>query len=332
MKREDYIMASTITRVYENNLLSRADFQRLIETEDLESFKRALSEVGYSDAANHLNNREEFDNALDNTLFSIYRDYYKMDLDREVIDILTSRYDYHNLKVLVRSNISKKDLSHLLIDFSDYDFKRLEDVIKQTERINKDDKFEVLARKAMRDYEKNGDPQRVDMRVDKAFFENMLDEANKLDAPSITKYVKNAIDVQNINTILRAKSQKHNLNFLREFLIPGGNIDEKVFIENYNYEISDFINLLSGYDIFKNLDLANKRFGDDNEISHFEEEMSSFLADSALSGSKVTYGPEVLFNYLFRKEREIKIIRTIAIGKLNGLSSSDIKERIGELA
>ncbi|EGY80657.1 V-type ATP synthase, subunit C [Peptoniphilus indolicus ATCC 29427] len=44
----------------------------------------------------------------------------------------------------------------------------------------------------------------------------------------------------------------------------------------------------------------------------------------------MTYGPEVLFAYLYARETEIKNIRMILISKLNSTDTNSIRERLRE--
>jgi len=43
------------------------------------------------------------------------------------------------------------------------------------------------------------------------------------------------------------------------------------------------------------------------------------------------YGAEAIFSLLFAKELEIKNLRLILVGKVNGLSADFIKERLREV-
>ena len=88
---------------------------------------------------------------------------------------------------------------------------------------------------------------------------------------------------------------------------------------------------LKKYDIYPTLLNSLDKWKEDDKLLHFREGAENFLDKIAIKGKYVTYGPEVLFSYMLRKEREIQIIRTIAVGKLNGLSPEDIKKRTGEL-
>jgi len=44
----------------------------------------------------------------------------------------------------------------------------------------------------------------------------------------------------------------------------------------------------------------------------------------------VSFGPEPVIAYIFAKENEIKLIRIIMVGKINGIDGEVIRERLRE--
>lgn len=331
MNREDYIQASTTTRVYEKGLLDKVTFNRLLDSDNFEDFKRILAETKYSDAVNVIESRREFDKALDQNLVEMFKEFYKASKDPEVVEILASEYIFHNIKTVIKSHILKEDLTDLLMRITDYNYRGLYQELEESGRASKNMYFHEYINTALDEYEESKDPQRLDMTMDRLQNEYMLCLANRVGSPYIIEYVKNLIDAQNINMTLRGKRQNHRINCVYDFLIEGGNIPRDIYIKYYFEDMDKIIDELKKYDIYPTLLNSLDKWKEDDKLLHFREGAENFLDKIAIKGKYVTYGPEVLFSYMLRKEREIQIIRTIAVGKLNGLSPEDIKKRTGEL-
>ena len=71
----------------------------------------------------------------------------------------------------------------------------------------------------------------------------------------------------------------------------------------------------------------NKQTG---TMSEFERQKDNYFMELVKDVKKVTYGPEVLFAYLYARETEIKNIRMILISKLNSTDTNSIRERLRE--
>lgn len=331
MDREKYIQTSVTTRVYEKYLLDKQTINRLIDSQSLEEFSRVLAETSYSGIVDLIGSRKEFDRALDIKLADMYKKYYKLTNDPEVVEILASKYIFHNLKTVLKSYITKEDLTHLLIPITKYDYAGLYKDLKDNGRTTKQWLFKEAIDRALNEYEESKDPQRLDMTMDTTQNEYMVALAEKLDAPLITEHVRNYIDVQNINMTIRGKRQNHRVNCVADFIIRGGNIPHDLYAGYYFLSIEELVEKLTRYDIYPSLKEGIELTLKDDRLLHIREATVNYLDKLALRGKTVTYGPEVLFSYMLRKEREVQLIRTIVIGKINNLSPEEIRQRTGEL-
>ncbi len=331
MNREEYIQTSATTRVYEKYLLDKTTIDRLIDSTNYDEFKRILAETSYADLANSIKSRDELDEGLDEEANQMYRDYYKMTKDTELVEILTAKYTFHNLKTLLKNRILDEDLMHLILRVNDYDYEGMYAEIMEYGKVGKDRPFSEYINAALNEYNESQDPQRLDMQMDMFQYEYMLELAEKTNSPIIVEYVKNLIDVQNINMTLRAKRQNHRINCVADFLIRGGNIPKDIYTTYYFEDIDEIIKEFKSYNVYNSLKEALDLYEKDNRLLHFRQTTDFYLDNISIRGKRVTYGPEVLFSYMLRKEREIRILRTILIGKINDLTPDEIRERAGEL-
>ena len=115
MDRMDYGQSVVTIRVLEKRLLTRNRLERMIEAETPEEVLKLLGETEYSQDMADIQGSQDYETILKREterVFSIVRSMVK---NTAIVDILSLKYDYHNLKVLLKSKITGKDFSSLLM-------------------------------------------------------------------------------------------------------------------------------------------------------------------------------------------------------------------------
>ena len=74
-----------------------------------------------------------------------------------------------------------------------------------------------------------GDPQKADMRLDRAWFEEMAVTAKESRSPYLQGYVALMADAANLRTAVRASRMGLDEQFVVKALVPGGTVKEEVF-------------------------------------------------------------------------------------------------------
>ena len=64
---------------------------------------------------------------------------------------------------------------------------------------------------------------------------------------------------------------------------------------------------------------------------HVRKTGDNYLISYVKKAGLISFGPEPLVAYLWAKENEIKLIRIVMVGKINGLPADDIKERLRDV-
>jgi V/A-type H+-transporting ATPase subunit C len=179
-------------------------------------------------------------------------------------------------------------------------------------------------------WEKAENPQGIDIAVDKAMFRHMLSLCEKLESGLITDHVKAQIDFYNLKTLLRAKNMKKPAAFVAGCLIAGGEVDESFYSANYNKAPS----ALAPLGFYKSFGAALKKgveeFEKSGNFSQLERLLDNYLIEETKKAKYITYGPEIVYAYLFSKENEIRQVRIVMAGKRNGIRPEALKERLRE--
>ena len=314
--------------VFETRLLDRTKIERMIEAPSAEEALKILNETEYSNILSKAKRVNEYENILSYELKRVYELMYELCPVKDVVDLMSVKYRYHNLKVLLKGKFLSKDLSNLLIDLGIEDLKELKSIID----LDNFDDLKGYTKKAVievvKDFEENKDPQKIDIIVDRYMFDEMKDIKKKLDYKFTDKLVLATIDLTNIRTLIRLKKQGQGREFAAKVLISGGAIDKDTLISIINETPENIITKLSTTiysDIIKE---GIESFKESNSASLLEKLSDNYIMDLMKGARLVTFGPDRILSYIYAKETEIKIIRIIMVGKLNNISQEVIRERL----
>ncbi|WP_315119976.1 V-type ATP synthase subunit C [uncultured Clostridium sp.] len=318
-------------RVLETKLLDKAKLDRMIDSSSAEDALKILGETEYSNYMSSIKRPEDYEELLGGELIRLYQLMYSLSPVKELVDIMSIKYDYHNLKVMIKGKLLNKDLSHLLIPvglinsnklkqmFDNENFKELTNyMIEGIEKVNKS-------------FEEDGDPQKIDIILDGFMYKEMLHRANEIGDDFLSSYFKMIIDLTNIKTLLRVKKQNKGRRFMEEVLIEGGTILKKDLISYENESVDSIANKLSYTSYEKILRLGLESYGDNGNISYFEKLTDNYIMDYIKKAKYVSFGIEPLLGYIMAKENEIKTVRIIMVGKLNNIAPEVIRERLRDV-
>ncbi|RVU53934.1 V-type ATP synthase subunit C [Anaerosphaera multitolerans] len=328
MDRNAFVQLSTTTRVLEKKLLNRQTFDRLVEAEDLEDALKILSDSTYQQFISKLENPKDYEQALKEEEQSTYEEYYKVCPDKRVVDLLTLKYFYHNLKVLAKEKILNEDFRHILIDMESFNMDEIIDEIEGKKKYPEKNECIDAFKRAMEVYEETENPQNIDTVLDKMYFEKLKSLAEEMEVDLFKRYVKDLIDFTNIDILLRCQRQERTFSFLSEVLIEGGNISQSDIEQFYSRKIDEQSPLFKSNNIFKAVSKGIEEYNQTGSLSMYEKEKDNYFMDLIKEVRGVVYGPEVVFAYLFAKDMEIKNLRFILISKENKLNPSFIRERL----
>ena len=326
MDRENFIQSSVRIRHAEKKLLTKQQLQRLADAKNLEDAIKLLNETSYSSELSKLDRPENYEQVLSEVLNKTYKEAMEISPEKSLVEILSCKYDYHNLKVLVKENILKEkfDSMYCMLDENEIEaFREL--ALKNDEGLSKDFK------ECLDFFETTKDPQDIDIFIDKKYFEKVLSLAEEFKLEMITEYFKAMIDFINLRTFIRCRKQNQVKETLEKVLIKGGDIDTDKILDMFYEDIEILPIKLKAYKIGRVLSKIVEEYKNTNSLNSFEKSMDDYLVEIVRKAKSIHYGAEVIFSFLFAKELEIKNLRLILVGKVNGLSADFIKERLREV-
>jgi V/A-type H+-transporting ATPase subunit C len=251
--------------------------------------------------------------------------------DRDQTDCLFVRDDYVNLKLCLKGMFGNVLVQDSLAPLG------LVDPALIYQEVGDAEKSELLPRhlkdaavQAIKAYNETKNPAEIDRVVDAMMFEYILDQTMQSEVFFINKLIMVEIDLTNIITFFRLKWVGESLSSLQSALIRGGRIPLDVYHEFFPREIDDIETVFLSDEVYSGfVSEGVQHLKNENSFVGMEALIDRELMKVINCEKEVNYGVEVLIAYYYKKSIEMKRLRTIIIGKENGLSAQQIKARLG---
>lgn len=326
-----YTQAVARLRVLEKRLLNKVVIERMMDSTSVEDVLKILQESEYASFMVDVKRAEDYNILLKEELKRIYSLMYEISPNPAIVDIMSLKYDYHNIKVMLKARALEKDFSHMLIPVGTVDLGKLKQYITDMEYKELNPKMREAIIEVEKVYKELKDPQKIDIIIDKYMYIDMLARAKETKIDFIINYVKRIIDFSNIKSIIRVKKQEKDVNFLKEVILTGGDIAEDILIKAFNEPIENMATKFSSSRYGEVVGLGLAEYIKTGKLSVFEKASENFIMKDLKPAKYVAFGPDPIFAYIAAKETEIKIIRIIMVGKLNNVQTGIIKERVRDV-
>ncbi|MGL5764865.1 MAG: V-type ATP synthase subunit C [Sarcina sp.] len=315
-------------RVLETRLLDKSKIDRMIDSKSSLDSLKVLQETDYSAHMLDIKNATAYEEILSKELIAVYENLYKICPVKEIIDIMSLKYDYHNLKVFIKGKILAKDFSYMIIPIGTVNTDKMKYAIDNEYYRDLDKLMRECIESVLADFNTTKDPQRIDTIIDKYQFKAIVNTAKSIKNISIDKYITSLIDLTNIKTLLRVKKQNKKRDFLADILIEGGSIDFDKYVTLLNESVENISTKLAHTNYENVLKEGISEFTQTQSVSTLEKLVDNYIMEMMKDAKFITSGPMPVLAYLYAKENEIKQIRTIMVGKLNNIAEEVIRERL----
>lgn len=317
--------------VLETRLLDKAKVDRMLEAPSANEVLRILNETEYSNVSANIKRAEDYEEILSAELKRVYNLVYEISPIKDVVKLMSLKYDYHNIKVLLKGKVLGKDLSSMLIQLGNLELHEIRRKIDGDNLKSINGNLGKGVQEAMKSFEETKDPQNIDIIIDKYMYKELVDIKNSLNYKFIDNLVKAMIDSTNVRTLLRIKKQNKGRDFAKEVIVEGGAIDSSKLISLLNESPENIMTKLQST-IYSDLIKQGFEGYISTESASLLEKLSDNYIMKLMKDSKlVTFGPEKILSYIYAKETEIKVIRIIMVGKLNNIAEEVIRERLRDI-
>ncbi len=321
-KQKIYPFAVAAVRSMENKLLSKQKLMQMAEAKSAEEAMRILADSEYGKT--QVKDVHDFEEMISAHLEETYTAVDGLIPSEKFIDIFLYKNDYHNLKVLIKEEISKQSGAKYLIRGGTIDIETLRRCFRERDYANMPNIKGTAINEAIEKYAKTKNGQYIDMILDQACFSSMAEAAERLGNPYVSKYVSLLADLTNLKMFLRVKEMGRAYQVFSEAYVPGGSIKEDVFSRAFQSD-----NPASSLKETSFGALCDQYMGAGFTV--FEKACDDYLMEYVKDAKYKTLTPEPVMGYILAKETEAKSVRIIMTCKLHDIPPEIIKERVREV-
>lgn len=322
--KNNYLYATARIRALELSFINHDRIERMLSAKTNDEASVVLSECGYGDI--HITSTIDLEKIILSQRLKAFDLVEKLAENRNILDIFKIKYDYHNIKTIIKSR--DNNFSHLLIQSGRMDVQQLEGIIRESDYYKMNPTMGKAVSEAKEVLNRTQNPQFSDFILDRAAFAEMLNISLLTQNAFIINYVKLLIDINNLRTFIRSYKMNKGSAFLKMALFEGGEIDiakliaasdDAIFKSESIYALTRLENAATNGDFTLN---------GERTLTFFEKVCDDVLIDYLISARYVPYGVEPLFAYLAAKESEFMTVRTIFSGRIANVGHELIRERL----
>ncbi len=316
-KDTEYLYASTYLRAIEEKGVCRELLTRMLEAEGASAASAALFEVYRKSGVT--------ENELCDEIVNVA--YDTVDESVSVPDMFTFMrypYDANNIKTAIKCRAKGIPTDGLMFACGTVLASDCVGMAALGDFSGLPAHLAEAAKTAADTYAKTGDPQSIDLPVDKACLEALVKGASGTGSEFIHDAITLKLDAANIMTALRVSrlSGETAKGTLEAALAEGGNIPTKSLTDAVANGES-VIDVAIGY----RPELSGVLDGS-KSLGELERALDNAYLSAVYAAKSIPFGCEIPFAYLVSAEYNAKNARIIIAGKRAGLSSDAIGERM----
>ena len=317
-KDTDYLSVSARLRAMENRLIDREKTERMLEAPTDEEARKVLTECGYADQI-------PLEEALRRRRAELYGELKKAVPDVRLVELFQIKYDYHNIKAILKAWSRGVAADDLLLEGGRYDAGMLQSQWQQSQQMEiPEPGRQAVGRAAALLREK--DPQGADLVLDAACYAEMHALTDALKSDFLRGYVRLLTDAANLRTAVRAARCGGDTTLLAKALLPGGSVSAYTL---QTAEPAKLAEIFCAGPLSRAAELgAAAATPAGGSLTAFEKACDDAVTAYLAAARRVPLGEQTVVGYLYAVEQEIIAVRTVFAGRHAGLDAEVIGSRL----
>ena len=217
IKDTDYLFLSTRIKSMERNLLNGERLERMLEARTPEDAVKVLTECGWPDMPRV--DLDELDRVLTQERDKTLKDLTSSAPHPEILEVFKVKYDYHNIKTLLKAEAMGTDAERLLVSAGRVKVEKLTEKLRSGDLRGLPGILQSAAGEAREVLGTTGDPQLADFVLDRACYADMADIASKSGSAFLAGYVRITVDAANLRSVVRTLRMGKGAEFLKGCLL-----------------------------------------------------------------------------------------------------------------
>ncbi|MDD4842732.1 MAG: V-type ATP synthase subunit C [Anaerotignum sp.] len=320
-KNKIYPFAVASVRSMENSLMTKQKLMQMADAKTAEESLRILSDSAYGKT--QIKDVHDFERMIGNHLEETYQAVAGLIPNETFIDIFLYKNDYHNIKVLLKEEVSKVSGKNFLIQGGTIPLETLRKNLRERNYVGLPNMNGEAVEEAVNMFAKTRNGRYIDTILDKACFSTMEKAAKKLGNPYVSKYIQMLADITNLKSLLRVKKMDRDYQVFEESFVLGGSTSFELFSRAFRSDSSVAVLKETPYG------LLCERYMDQG-FTVFEKACDDYLMEYIKDAKYKTLTPEPVMAFILAKETEAKCIRIIMTCKMHNIDAAIIKERVRE--
>lgn len=320
----DYLHATARVRALENGMVTRRDFQKMIDAKTAEEAYKVLSDAPICHGAP----MQDYEQALEQNLLDAYQLLDRIAPGNGLTQLFRYQYDGHNYKTAIKARRGGSDVANVYSNLGNIPAAAAAAQVESGRMEGVPTPLADAALEASDVLAKTGDPQAVDILLDRGILASMVQQAGEIPSPFVQKYVQAQVDIANIRAAVRLKRLGKNAAFLNKVLAPGGKISVSTLGEAYTKGYDAIFAVVSSSPYGRALEPAFDSIRGGGSLSLFEKLCDNALVAVLDEVRRIPFGIEPLLAFLAAKEGETKAARIVMASKLAGVPPQQITERL----
>ena len=326
INKEDYLYISSLLRAREPRMLSRDKAERMLDAPNFEDAAKMLTDSGYEDMSQM--SVKQIETALSDRRAAVFHELETLIPNTAALDLFRLKYDYHNAKVLVKSEAMHRNDASLLSSSGRVAPETVQKRFQEDRLRDLPGELGSAAEEARNLLARSANPQLSDFLLDKAYFREMNALADELDSDFARGYVALLADSTNLRSAVRILRMGKDIGYLQEALVAGGSVSEERLTQGISGE--GLAAVFAGTALTKAAQLGAEAVSG-GTLTAFELACDNAVADYLSNAKLCSFGEESVIAYLAGTENELTAVRMILTERLAGVPSDTIRARLRDL-
>ena len=323
IKDTDYLAISARIKAMETGLLTRERMEQVLEARNEEEAVKILQECGYPEL--NASSPEAMDAALSAAREATLSDVLDGAPDPRYIDIFKLKYDYHNIKALLKAAAMNVSPDSMLMDMGRVPAAAVKEAVLTGRLEELPEGLAAAVEEAREILDSTRDPQLSDIALDRRCYQEMARVAEETSSAFLAGYVKIQIDAANLRSLVRTLRMGKGGEFLKTVLLEGGDIGADAVAAAGN---SGALQELYGPTALQAAAEAGAEALRGGPLTAFEKLCDDAVGEYLAGAQFVPFGEAPLLGYLAARETEYTNIRILLMGRGAGLPAEVIRSRL----
>lgn len=338
----NYAYTATKAKAMKSQLIKEDDYNKMLQL-NVTELVHFVSEAGYSKEISEIGERVRGIDLIERATYANMAFTFKKLLDgsqgelHTVLAAYLQKWDNWNIKVILRGKsygLSADQIKDDLVPAGSMGAEALDKLIaleSTDEIIAAYEKAESLTipPEVLHEYHENGNLGKIEDFIDKYQYERLLKVIPNTSIPTrmFSDYIRETVDIKNVETIMKLKSEGIIGDAVMEYIIPGGKqVDMKLAKQLADAEkVTDTIADLAQLDFYEDVK-DDVESGEMDICKIFQNTKKHELHVAKKFSSEYPLSVLPVVDYMINMENEARNIRTIARGIESGIDRETIKE------